>query len=78
MNDLINGRTKEGIVASLRACAKGICDPDTCVFTAEDYSCEEALMGAALGVIEHYERRIEKQNDLLALMGITIPEEVGL
>ena len=73
---LINGRTPEDVKKAIHVCW-GITDEtcETCPYRENGWDCESTLADDTLALIEYYERRIEKQNALLALMGITIPEE---
>ena len=78
---LINGRTPEDIKRRLE-CASFDCDDTDCYDCKYLDICSSVVnsdsSADALALIEYYEQRIEKQNALLAVMGITIPEEAGL
>lgn len=73
MGDLINGRTPEQIERDLEQCSK-VSGCAGCVHLG-DRGCVEWNMANALSLIKHLKKRIEKQNALLAVMGITFPEE---
>lgn len=75
---LINGRTPEEIKRvtewACYSCGGAECDDcafrDVCTIENRDRAVQDAL-----ALIQWLEQRIEKQNALLALMGITFPED---
>ena len=71
MTDLINGRTPEEIKAAIEHCKSGEC---TGCSYQDCMWCEDQIYCDALDLIKRLEQRIAKQNNLLAVLGVSIPK----
>lgn len=68
-------RESEEIKKALMMCAVG-CNKD-CPYheVSEDYACQELLIADASALIEQLEEQLAKRDNLLAVMGVSIPKE---
>ena len=58
MEELINGKTLEGVKASLTMCTEGKCDTRICLYKDDgETRCSDFLMSDALSLIKHLEMR---------------------
>lgn len=70
---LINGKTPEEIERDIERCAEEQ-SCGGCPYVNKMHCVEEIMTNAHI-LIDHLNARIAKQNALLAVMGVTIPEE---
>ena len=76
MSEMINGKRPEQVKAALCICTGGGCSRYTCAYEA-DGDCSGSVMRDALELVKRLEARVAKQDELLAALGVSIPEEVG-
>lgn len=68
-------RVKAGLKNMYHWCGidDGVCDETDCPFF-DEWSCRSKLAERAIEVIEQLEKDLAERNALLAVMGITVPE----
>lgn len=68
-------RKSEEIKKALTMCAVG-CNK-VCPYheATEDYDCQEILISDALALVNQMEEQIAKRDNLMAVMGVSIPKE---
>ena len=69
-------RVKAGLKNMYHWCGidDGVCDEPDCPFF-DEWSCRSKLAERSIEVIEQLEKDLAERNALLAVMGITIPNE---